>query len=50
MNVEYVLLTSRSTNPLATSLSIDHGIGSVVVTFKALLKLRTCVKSSSTPA
>lgn len=43
-------LTSRSAKLLPTSLSMDHGIGRVVVTFKALLNPMTSVNSNSTPA
>jgi hypothetical protein len=42
--------TSRSSNPLRTSLAIDHGIGRVVVTFKALRMWKTSVNNISTPA
>lgn len=45
-----LLPTSRSTNPLPTSFSIDHGIGNVVVTFKALLNWSNSVNKNSTPA
>ncbi len=50
LKIRNLQLTSRSTKLLATSLPIDHGIGRVVVTFKALLNPKASVNSSSTPA
>lgn len=50
MNVKKHCLTSRRKSPLKTSFAIDHGIGNVVVTFRALLILKTSVNNNSIPA
>lgn len=42
--------TSRSNNPRTRSLAIPHGMGSVVVTFRALRIWSTSVNDASTPA